>query len=241
MPRTERSRPAIWLLLCAMAALAGCATGGGQQTVQLCAVAAVPGCSTAAQQQEQRSAVVTTEALARFKSCALTVWARPEFTSLLVHTADPETGQATKAQLRDGKRPSPAEVKLLVTAYDDSTPCRTQVLMALLPARPDIVPILTGTFAKARTVAILLDQRKITWGDAARRGQKRLKDLQQEVRAADRRWVADLNASNEAETIQRQAASTALLRYSVQQQITNPPISKPRQTSCGGSVNCRFY
>jgi hypothetical protein len=235
MPRTKRSKSAIWLLLCVAAVLAGCATGGGQRTAQLCAVAAVPGCSTAAQQQEQRSAAVTTEALARFKTCALTVWGRPEFNSLLVHTADPETGQATRAQLRDGKRPSPAEVKLLITAYDDSTPCRTQVLMALLPARPDIVPILTSTFAKARVVAILLDQRKITWGDAARRGQRRLKDLQQEVSAADRRWVAELNASNDAETTQRQTAATAMLRYSVQQQIT-----KPRSTSCHGSVNCTF-
>jgi hypothetical protein len=212
MPRAERSRSTVWVLLCAVAVLGGCSSGS-RQTPQLCSVAAVTGCTTAAQQQEQRSATVAIEALARFKSCALAVWAKPEYAALLVHTADPETGRATKAQLRDWKRPSPSEAKLAATAYDDSTPCRTRVLGSLLPARPDIVPILANTFAKARAVTVLLSRRKITWGEAARLGQNRLKVLQRDVASADRRWVADLNASHQAETVQRQAAALAMLQY----------------------------
>jgi hypothetical protein len=236
MPRAERSRTTIWVLLCAVAGLAGCSS----QTPQLCSVAAVKGCTTAAQQQEQRSTSVVIEAMTRFKSCALTVWAKPEYAALLAHTADPETGLSTKAQLRDWKRPSPSEAKLVAAAYDDSTPCRTQVLGSLLPARPDIVPILANTFAKARSATVLLDQRRITWGEAARRSQNRLKDLQRDVAAADRRWVADLNASHQAETVQRQIAATAMLQYSAQQQMIAAK-NEPKQSSCRGSVNCPLY
>ena len=240
MPRTERSGSPLWLVLCGIAALTGCATTARQHAPQLCAVAAEPGCTTAAQQQEQRSAATVNEALATFKSCGLAIWAKPEYVSLLSHTPDPETGKATKAQLRDAKRPSPAEAKLLAMAYDDSTQCRTQVLSSLLPARPDIVPIVAETFRQATAATILLGQRKIAWGEAARRGQTRLKDLQWRIAAADRRWVADLNASHQAETTQRQAAAAAMVRYTAQKQVIIS-INRPAQSSCHGVVNCPSY
>jgi hypothetical protein len=214
MPHTNRTRLLIWLLLCTVGGLAGCATGAPRPTAQLCSISAVAGCVTGAEQREQQSATVANEALKRYKFCALTVWEKHEYASLLPHTAYSKTGQPTKAQLKDGNRPSWADVKLLATAYNDATPCRSQVLGSLLTARPDMVPILVDTFAKTRVATILLTQRKMTWGESARRSQKRMADLQWAVAAADRRWVAELNASHQAETTQRGVAATALLQYS---------------------------
>ena len=229
MPRTNRTRLLIWFLLCTMGALAGCATGASRQIAQLCSISAAPGCLTVAEQQERQSATVASEAFTRYKSCTLAVWEKPEYSSLLAHTAWSKTGQPTKAQLNDGNRPSRAEAKLLAAAYNDATPCRSQVLGSLLTARPDIIPILVDTFAKTKAATILLVQRKMTWGESARRSQKRLAELQWAVAAADRRWVAELNASHQAETRQRGIAATAMLQYSDGQPTIN-------SVNCSGCV-----
>jgi len=73
-------------------------------------------------------------------------------------------------------------------------------------------------------------------------------DEQQSLAAANRKWVADLNASHQTEMSQRQAAAAALVQWSAQQQMINalnrpvivtPPA--PTQTHCtvmGNFVDC---
>lgn len=205
--------------------------------------AILAGCATAAQRQAQQSGAAFREAAAENKACVAAHRARPEYGALLPHQPDLDTGQYTMAQLTDETRPTPMEAKSLASGYDEITICRTHFLNSLSSSRPDIVPILAATYTKGAETTVLLVQRKITWGEASRRGQERLSDLRQKLATADRQWIADLNASHQAEMAQRQAAADALMQLSAQQQMINA-MNRPRQTNCygfGNSVNCTSY
>jgi hypothetical protein len=87
---------------------------------------------------------------------------------------------------------------------------------------------------------VRLIERKDTWGGSARQSEALLSDERDRIAAADRQWIADLNASHQAEMAQRQAAAAALMQWSAQQQMINA-INRPVVTTCnrfGSSVNC---
>lgn len=218
----------------------------------LLALAVLAGCATAAQHQAQLATTATREAAGGFKACLAAVVAKPEYASLLPHTPDPATGQPTMAQLTDESLISPEEAKLFAARWDELTPCKTHVLSALSTVRPDVVPVLSDGFAKGAAIAVQLVERKITWGEGARQTQALGVTVRQNVAAVDRQWIADLNASHQAEMARRQAAGAALLQWSAQQQMINAmtrpslpvyqmPTNRPWSATCtqlGTFVNC---
>ena len=146
-------------------------------------------------------------------------------------------------QLTDEKVPSPADAKLLAARFDDATRCRISYLNAISTVRPDLVAVYIDFYSKNATNVAMLVERKITWAEAVRRGQSNSSDGRQKIALADHQWVADLNASHQAEMAQRQAAANAMMQWSAQQQMINV-MNRPRQTNCygfGNSVNCTSY
>jgi hypothetical protein len=213
---------------------------GSTITLLTLVVPLLTGCATAAQRQAQQAALGTQEGVTQFKACVAVVLAKPEYASLLPHTLDPDTGQATMAQLTDERLPSQNDARLLASRFDEATLCRTRYLSALSSARPDLVPIVATSYATNATNVASLVERKITWAEAVRRGQVLSADTRQKIVAANQEWAANLNASHEAEMARRQAASNAMLQWSAQQQMINA-VNRPRQTNCtgfGNSVNC---
>jgi hypothetical protein len=223
MPHTERGGLKIWILLCGVVFLAGCATG--------------------AQRQAQQAGLAMQEASGQFKVCVASVLGKPEYVSLVPHTPDPETGQATMAQLTDEKAPSQNDSRLLASRFDEATACRITYLKALSTARPDLVPIIADLYTKNAANVVLLVERKVTWAEGVRRAQALTADTRQRIASANQQWVADLNASHQAEMVHRQAAANAMMQWSAQQQMINA-ANRPRQTNCtgfGNSVSCTSY
>jgi hypothetical protein len=147
------------------------------------------------------------------------------------------------AQLTNESFISPEEAKLFGARYDENTGCRTSLLRALSTARPDLVPIIAGMYAKGAALVVRLIERKDTWGESARQSEAVLSDEREKIAAADHQWIAELNAANQAEMAQRQAAAAALLQWSAQQQMINA-ATRPVVTNCsrfGSSVNCTSY
>lgn len=201
------------------------------------------GCATAAQRQAQQSGMETRSALAQFKACVKSVRDKPEYGQLLVHSPDLETAQPSTAQLTDETVPSEQDARLFAARFDETNPCRGQLLTALSPARPDLVPILADELAQGSAIAVLVVERKITWAENSRRVQELASSARQKIAAADRQWVADLNVSHQAEMTRRQAAGAALMQWSQQQQLINA-ATRPVVTNCnrfGSSVNCTSY
>lgn len=206
----------------------------------LLAVLFVDACATTAQRQAQQIGAATREAGAQAKACTAAVLAKPEYTQLLAHSVDLAAAQFTMAQLTDETRISSDEARLFGTRHDDLGLCRARFLTALSAARPDIVPILIADYTKGDAIAVQLVERRITWGEWARQLQALSSDAHQQLATADRELIASLNASNQAELAQRQAAAAALLQWSAQQQMINA-VNRPVQTTCntvGGFTNC---
>jgi hypothetical protein len=113
------------------------------------------------------------------------------------------------------------------------------------------VALAWGNFALARspdhgrssvhiTLVLGLVKRKITWGESKRQGQQVVLAAKQKGLDASRQLSKDLAASHQAEMAQRQAASNALMQWSVQQQMINN-ANRPVITNCTegiGSINC---
>jgi len=240
-----RFRPRVWLFLCGLTVLAGCAMGAQRQA------------QTAAQRQAEQAVATTREAAAQNKACVAKVIANPEYAPLLVHVPNPDTGQHTMAQLTDETIPSEQDARLSAAWYDEATLCRGPFLSAVSTARPDLVPIFTDAYGKADARAVLIVERKITWAEAARRSQADLSDARQKIAAADQQWIADLNAANQAEMVNRQAAAAALIGAMRQPVYQPPPVyqpapvpfyaiptQSPRQTNCyqiGNMLNCSSH
>jgi hypothetical protein len=209
----------------------------------LLAVFAIGGCATAAQRQAQQANTATREAAAQVQACVAAIFAKPEYASLVPHTPNLATGQHTMAQLTNESFISPEDAKLFSARYDESSGCRTRFLNAMSAARPDLVPILAGTYTKGAALVVRLVERKDTWGESARQSDAVLSDEREKLAAADHQWIADLNAANQAEMAQRQAAAGVLLQWSAQQQMINA-ATRPIVTNCnrlGSSVNCTSY
>ena len=90
------------------------------------------------------------------------------------------------------------------------------------------------------SIVAQLVERKITWAEGAKEIEAALSSLRQASASADHQWLADLNASNQAELARRQAAANVLMQWSQQQQLINA-ATRPVVTNCnafGSSVNC---
>ena len=221
----------------------------------LASLVIVAGCATGAQRQAQQSAAGAQEAVAQFKACWAPIIVKPEYTPLLPYNPDAETGRPTMAQLTDERLPSTEESKLLSARRDELASCRTAFARSLYMVRPDLASVFTDGWIKGDAIAVELVERKITWGEGARRAQGALNEFQQKITAASRQWGADLKASDQAEIAQRQAAAATMMQWSAQQQQSlaqqqminamNRPVfvQQPArlQTTCmtsGNMMNC---
>ena len=181
--------------------------GRGQRHLFFVALLVLTGCATAAQRQPQQAGAAIGETPAQFRACLTAVITKPEYASLLPHTPDLTTGLST-AQLTDETFMSPEGARLLIARHREVSSCQTYCLNALLPVRPDMVPILADEYTKETALSVQLVERKITWGEGARQGQAVMSDLAKLIVAADRQWF-----------VQRQAAGAALMRWSAQEQL----------------------
>jgi len=203
----------------------------------------IGGCATAARRQAQQADTAIREAVAQVEACVAAVYAKPEYASLIPHNPNPATGQHTMAQLTDESFISPEDAKLFAARYDEGIGCRTHYLNAISAVRPDLVPILAGTYTRGAIVVVRLIERQDTWGESARQSEAILSDQREKLAAANHQWGADLSAANQVEIAQRQAAAAALLQWSSQQQMINA-ATRPVVTNCnrfGPSVNCTSY
>ena len=133
-------------------------------------------------QAAQTSAAAQIKAImAQRKECVLAVRSKPDYQPLLPHFAELDTATFTMAQLTDGNRPTPAEARILVTYIDEEAPCRGEATTALTQAVPALAPILLHVKALSEATAILLIERKLTWGEAAERNKHALEDAKTQI------------------------------------------------------------
>ena len=218
-------------------------TSVAQRCALLAACLILAGCATAAQRQATQASAITREAAIQLKACIVAIRDKPAYLSLLRHLADLDTGQHTMRQLTDETLPTPAEAQLIAASTDDANICKRDFLAAISQARPDVVPVIADNMVKGNQIAVDLIERKITWGVAAGQTDANIAELRTKIADADQHWRAQLSASNQAEIAQRQAAASALLQWSEQQQMINA-LNRPVVTNCnrfGTSVNCTSY
>jgi hypothetical protein len=173
-------------------------------------VVAVTGCSTAAQRQYQTIVTGNRAINEQGTTCLMAAYNAPEAASVRAHVPfDPRT--ASLAQLSDPALASPAEVVAIEVWYNRYKACREAVLNGLNNTMPGMVPTLAKQFAAADDDMLLLTQRKLTWGEAVRRGRDRALAVQEALTAEGHRIVSALEQQHEAELERRAAASAEML------------------------------
>jgi hypothetical protein len=149
--------------------------------------------------------------------------------------------EATLVQLFDQTLATKQEIAAVLTLHPRIQVCRKVILDGLLSTTPSVVPILAKEYAAADDDTIAVVQRKLPWGERVRRGRDRLLALQVEIQAEERRIVAGLERSHEAELARRQAAAQAIAQWAQTQQVINA-MNRPVTTNCtnlgSGIVNC---
>lgn len=179
---------------------------------------AASGCAPTPQERAQQVGSATDDAAVAFSACLKKVRSEGAYAPLVPHITDVDTGPPTMAQLTDETMPSVAESKLIAARFDESNVCRGNFLNALAVSRPDLVIVFEDAFTKREAVVAQLVERKITWAEAARRTKTLSNDMRQKIANANRQWLADL-AAHRTDSLQRQAAATALMHWSTQQQM----------------------
>lgn len=147
---------------------------------------------------------------------------------------------STTAQLSDETLPTPEEARLIGAWQDELGSCRSQFQTALLLVRPDFVQALTEIDAEIRNTAILASERKLSWGEIARREAALSDSFNTKFLALNQQLDARLNAQNQIEVQNRERAAAILLQYGLQQQMINA-ANRPVITNCTGgfgTVNC---
>jgi hypothetical protein len=115
--------------------------------------------------------------------CLKAVRAKPVYAALQPHFSDPEIGP-TLAQMADTSFPTPEEAKLFAPYLQEMRVCTDQVLGATSKFMPAAYQ---STFVQASSdsyaVLDLLQNRQISWGDAAKRGRIILEQTAAKLRA----------------------------------------------------------
>jgi hypothetical protein len=93
---------------------------------------------------------------------------------------------------------------------------------------------------KRDAITMKLVKRKITWGQALQQLEQERIEGQKEFIAVAQQMDSGFQASHQAELAQRQAASNALMQWSLQQQLINS-MNRLTVTTCnenGPFINC---
>jgi hypothetical protein len=189
------------------------------------------GCATAAQRQFQAMAINTHSAAQGFQACVLALYNSPEV-ELLRTNLPADVNHATLAQLANRNFATDTEIRVILENHPKLQACRQAFLDQLSQTTPTFVPIFLATETSTDNETINLIQREVTWGEFLQRWKAIRVEGTAQLLAEDRRIVAGLEASHEAELARRQAAiqaaADALARYGQTQQIIsnmNRPVN----------------
>jgi hypothetical protein len=201
------------------------------------AAALLAGCATQAQIQYRNTVDGVQSAVTDLKACTATVLAKPDYAPLAGRPYPSDKG-ATTAQLIDQTMPSSQEAPLLGARDDELATCRSTAQARVIPLIPALVAPLEQFQGALQTTTVMAVERKITWGEYARRDTEIWSAWKVLAASVGQQFDAQMNAAHQAEMQDRQtrllAASKILLDYSLQQQVINA-ANRPIVTSCMGT------
>jgi hypothetical protein len=181
--------------------------------------ALLAGCATTAAQREYQTMVSNDRtAVQDLQACTLAVYDSPEFAPLRRHAPYKAT-DATLEQLSDNSLATDDEIKLILENHPKIQACRKQAFDRISQSTPTLVPIMLAYITKTEDSLVDLIQKKQSWGAHVRRVRDATITGTAELQAEERRIVAGLQQTHEAELAQRQAAAAAFAQYSQTQQV----------------------
>jgi hypothetical protein len=129
-------------------------------------------------------------AVAAGQACLNTVYRSPDYAALLPHIPA-DIGAVTARQLADPAFVTPQEIAAIGATHPRLQQCREALLGALTRAEPLLVPILNTAFAKSDGDLAALVERKIAWGEYARRLRGRAAQTRSLIEEAERIAASD--------------------------------------------------
>jgi hypothetical protein len=214
-------------------------TGIKRASMTFAVVVALSGCATQAQMQFEVIKTGKQAIGAQLKICLDAVRKSPELASLQTHPLL-DKGTVTLQQLSDQSLATPTEVQAILAVHPRMKQCANAAINGVAQTEPSVAPILTAAFARDEDDVLALTQRKITWGDYARRDRDRTNETKAAFQAGEQQIVAGLQREHQAEMAERQRAADALAEWALTQQMINA-ANRPVVTNCnafGNMVNC---
>lgn len=217
---------------------------------------ALGACATAAQRQMEGMKQTLVSGIASTTACINDVQSNPKYSSLSKYMP-PQNDDFTMEQLSNQSIPTIAEAKLYTQFSNDMKSCKKTFLEASNKTSPLLGSVVLNTNTRTDNVSVEIIQRKITWGEAARRFKEISAAANADYMQAAAQIDNSLNQQHQAEMQQRQEAGAAMQRagYAMQQsayqqqmlnqnqQIINN-MNRPVNTTCNGfgnTVNCTSY
>jgi hypothetical protein len=139
-------------------------------------------------------------AVAAGQACLNTVYRSPDYAALLPHIPA-DIGAVTARQLADPAFVTPQEIAAIGATHPRLQQCREALLGALTRAEPLLVPILNTAFAKSDGDLAALVERKIAWGEYARRLRGRAAQTRSLIEEAERIAASDTKKPTPAQAL----------------------------------------
>jgi hypothetical protein len=213
-------------------------------------IISIIGCATAAQQRAAQLRRDIPVVIAKSKSCSDAVDDKPNYLQVGYRTASKNLRTPTLAQLTDDGLATDEETALIVDRHNDMAHCREQLIKELMNVESGVIPIMTTYWQMGDLVLADLITRKITFGEANKRRSALVNEQVAKLTEYGNQLDRNLAAAHNAEIQNRDAAFSALLQWSQQQQMLMQnqqmlnAINKPVTTNCyriGNSVQCTSY
>lgn len=180
------------------------------KTLAIAAAALVAGCATAAQRQYQAMAVNNQSVVAQLRECGLALYNSQEAAPIRPHyPIDPR--EIGLSQLGDTSLATQQEIAAILVLYPRLQQCQNTALDGLSRATPSFVPILAAEYREGLDNALLLVQRRESWGEFSRRRRNNAMAAVAALQAEARRLTGNLEQAHEAEVESRRAAAQATL------------------------------
>ena len=192
-----------------------------KRTVSLLAIAGlIAGCATAAQRQHQMMSTTIQSASQNLLACIATVHDSAEYAPLRKHIPS-KISDATLEQLADTNLASEEEIKAIFATHPKLQSCRQDFLSQISQTVSTVAPIFVTIWMKSDNSLVDLVQKKQSWGDHLRRRREAANEGQVQLAEENKRIMAGLSQSHQAELARRQAAANAFTQYNQTQQIIN--------------------
>lgn len=160
---------------------------------------------------------------------------------ILNHVPD-SPAKTTLDQLTDESLVSDEEAAAWREFHASVEKCRQQALTKMSGVVPGIASILSTSYAHGDDNLIDLLQKKITWGEYARRRRDLDSEVGGQLVAEDLREASGVQRAQEADAAERAQRAAALAEAFRNIQIPPPPVIRPPvMTNCqqmGATINC---